>query len=111
MGSLVPRMTQTASTKRPPAITNNKRGLPATHLSSFPCTPIYPIDARTQQRLILGSPFEAQQVFTEGDLDIHKGDVLIVPASSGREYPIRFVERWEKRTGVVLQIIIEKVGA
>jgi len=110
MTSFSHRATATASTKRPPAISSGKRGLPSSNLSSFAITPLVPISAATQQRLVLGSPMELQEAFTDGDRDIEKGDVLVTPASTGREYPIRFVEKFSFGKGVRMQIIIEKVG-
>lgn len=103
--------TATASTKRPPTMVGNKRGVPVQHLSSFACVPLMPVDAQTRARLVLGSPMELQQTFVPTDTDIIKGDVLVVPPVTGREYPVRFVERWPWKNDYVLQVIVEKLGA
>lgn len=58
--------TQTASTKRSPAIVNGKRGAPATNLASVKCTPAYPASADVAQRAGLDTPHELLQVYVDG---------------------------------------------
>ena len=83
--------TVTASTKRPPAISSGKRGAAATNISSLRCTPLDPVDPEIRQRLILNTPNELLQTYTEGGLDIVEGDILTV---SSVDYPIRAVGEW-----------------
>jgi hypothetical protein len=81
----------TASTKRPPVISSGKRGAAATNISSLRCTPLDPVDPEIRQRLILNTPNELLQTYTEGGLDIVEGDILTV---SSVDYPIRAVGEW-----------------
>lgn len=84
----------TASTKRPPAMVDGKRGAPVVYIASLACTPLDPTGqgvGRLAERVILETPHEVLQTFVQGGLDIREGDVLVV---SGTEYPIRAVEDW-----------------
>ena len=85
----------TASTKRPPSVSDGKRGSPATNISSLSCTPLDPADPGTrselQERLGLETPYELLQTYVDTALDIKEGDILVV---DGTEYPIRAVADW-----------------
>ena len=58
--------TETASTKRPPAVVAGKRGAPVTLLASIQCTPLDPADPEIRQRLALETPHELLQTFVNG---------------------------------------------
>jgi len=83
--------TVTASTKRPPAIVDGKRGAAVTHVASLACTPLDPVDAEIRERVGLQTPHELLQTHIQGGVDIREGDVLVVGSV---EYPIRAVEEW-----------------
>jgi hypothetical protein len=95
-------LTETASTKRPPAISSGKRGTPATKISSLKCTPLDPVDPELRQRLAINTPHELLQTFVNGGLDILEGDFLVYGAT---DYPIRSCAEWKWR-GVVFQRLI-----
>jgi hypothetical protein len=81
----------TASTKRNPAITGGKRGEPVAHLASVTCTRLYPVDAETQQRLTIESPYTTWVVFADGEPDVEAGDRWV---QDGKEFAVKFVEQW-----------------
>jgi len=83
--------TETASTKRNPAIASGKRGSPATYLTGLRCTPLDPVDPEMRNRLNLDTPYELLQTFVVGAQDILEGDVLTL---NGVDYPIRAVAEW-----------------
>lgn len=58
--------TETASTKRAPAIASGKRGTPSTNLTGLSCTPLDPVDAEIRQRFGLETPHELLQTFVDG---------------------------------------------
>jgi hypothetical protein len=96
--------TVTASTKRAPAISDGKRGEAVTNIASLKCFPLDPVDPEIRQRLGLNTPHEILQTFTQSNLDIKVGDVLVV---STREYPIKAVSDWSFGVGDYLHLILE----
>lgn len=64
MRGLMRRTTSTYSTKRSPAISGGRRGEPVTELTGVKGTPLYPVSSSDLlQRVDLGTPYKAQQVF------------------------------------------------
>ena len=55
--------TKTASTKRPPALSGGKRGVPAENLTGLTCTPLDPVAPEVRQRLALNTPHELLETF------------------------------------------------
>lgn len=84
-------LSQTASTKRNPPVAAGARGEPVTHLASVTCSRLYPLDAETQQRLTIESPFTTWVVFADGPVDVEAGDRWV---QGGAEYAVRYVEDW-----------------
>lgn len=86
------KATVTASTKRSPAVVNGKRGPAVEEIASLSCWPLDSVSAELAERVGLETPHEVLHTFTEGNLDIVEGDILVV---SSVEYPIKAVEEWE----------------
>ena len=64
--------TKTASTKRPPALSSGKRGVPATKLTGLTCTPLDPAAPEVRQRLALNTPHELKETFvSDGSEYLH----------------------------------------
>lgn len=90
-------LTQTASTKRPPAVSvSGLRGAAVTNLASLSCTPLTPVSGELAVRAGVKSPTETKQTMCDGGLDIREGDFLVV---SGVDYAIRAVEEWPHHFG------------
>ena len=91
-------LTVTASTKRAPTIAGGKRGAAAAKITTLKCTPLDPLDSALssdlRQRLALNTPHELLQTFVEANLDIERGDILVV---GSEEYPIRACQEWTWR--------------
>ncbi|MBN1815327.1 MAG: hypothetical protein JXA14_26080 [Anaerolineae bacterium] len=84
--------TVTASTKRPPAFSNGKRGNPTAHLAGVACLPLDPLSPDEIRAITpAGRTQELLQTFCQGGLDIKEGDFLVV---GSKEYPIKFVGEW-----------------
>lgn len=83
--------TVTFSTKRPPSVVANKRGLPVENLTGERCTPLDPVDMDLTTFPTGERPQEKLQVFTKEGLDIEPGDLLVVGST---EYPVLSVEPW-----------------
>ena len=63
---------ETASTKRPPALSDGKRGAAATKLTGLRCTPLDPVSAEIRKRVALDTPMELLQTFiTDGQGFVH----------------------------------------
>ena len=77
-------MTTTCATKRTPAMSGNKRGVPAAYLSGVPCSNSFPVDAETQRRLNLNTPYQLWVTYVFGDYDIIEGDTLTVAGEAER---------------------------
>lgn len=58
--------TVTASTKRAPAISGGLRGDPATNIVSLKCTPLDPLSADVQKRVMIQTVYQALQTFVDG---------------------------------------------
>lgn len=102
MSSFTRLLTVTASTKRPPAVSNGKRGELAAYLSTLKCSPLDPVSAEISQRVALNTPHEVLQAFIGAD-DVREGDVLTV---GGKDYPIRAVEDWANFRGVTFRVMV-----
>lgn len=102
--------TVVASTRRPPAVADGKRGEAVTHLTELRCTPLDPADAAMRGQLVEREVVKAGakilQTMCESDLDIREGDILIV---NGREYPIRSMGDWAWRGGDYKQLFVEEL--
>jgi hypothetical protein len=98
----------TASTKRAPAIAGGKRGTAVTQVASLRCTPLDPVDSalssELRQRLALNTPHLLLQTFVEANLDIERGDILVV---GSEEYPIRSCAEWGWRGTVYRHLVVE----
>lgn len=74
---------------------NTKRGNITTgfvaHLIGLQCTEKFPVDTETRLRLQLNTPHTLWQTMFQGELDIKKGDKLVIDTV---EYPISHVEPW-----------------
>jgi len=100
---------QSASTKRKAAINvvTGLAGSPAVSLASIMCIPLHPADSATELRVTLNidALTDLLQTFTQGDLDIITGDILVV---GGKEYPIRHVQSWPfARMDTRLLLVVE----
>jgi hypothetical protein len=63
---------EVASTKRPPAISDGKRGAATTNLTGLRCTPLDPVSSEIQKRVALDTPMELLQTFiTDGSGFVH----------------------------------------
>lgn len=102
MSSFSRLLTVTASTKRPPAVSNGKRGELVTHLTTLKCSPLDPISAELARRVALNTPHEVLQSFIGSD-DVREGDVLTV---GSKDYPIRAVEDWANFRGVTFRVMV-----
>lgn len=100
--------TVTASTKRSPAVSGGKRGAATENIASLKCTPLDPVTAEVAERFGLQTPHERLTCFTEGDLDILEGDILVV---SSVDYPIKAVGEWTwpRSTTEYKQLILEQL--
>lgn len=98
--------TVSCSTKRPPALSGGKRGVPAENLTGLTCTPLDPVDPETAYRLEIETPHTLLQTFIQGDPDIKRGDVLVV---SSTDYPIRAVSDWTWKDDVFVHLILENL--
>lgn len=102
MSSFARLLTVTASTKRPPAVSNGKRGELAAYLSTLKCSPLDPVSAEISRRVALNTPHEVLQAFIGSD-DVREGDVLTV---GSKDYPIRAVEDWANFRGVTFRVMV-----
>jgi hypothetical protein len=59
---------ETASTKRPPALSSGLRGEAVTHLTGLRCTPLDPVSSEIQKRVALETPMELLQTFITDSL-------------------------------------------
>lgn len=62
--------TLTGSTKRNPAVSGGKRGVPVTKVATLACTPLWPVGNDVVQRLGLETPLELKQAFV-GDSSMY----------------------------------------
>ena len=62
------------------------------------------LNADLRQRLALNTPHELLQSFVEADLDIERGDMLVVGSA---EYPIRSCQEWAWRGTVYRHLVVE----
>lgn len=104
MSAFARMATVSCSTKRPPAISDGKRGAPAESVTGLLCTPVDPVDPETSYRLQIETPHTLLQTFVAGDPDIKRGDVLVVGSA---EYPIRAVSDWAWKSDVFVHLILE----
>ena len=90
-------MTQVASTKRPPAISQSKRGAPVTYLTGVRHTPLEPGDPgqNADIRATIGTetPYMIWRTFSYDTYDIVAGDVLV---TGGKEYPVITGVAWPR---------------
>lgn len=98
--------TITASTKRSPAASGGKRGVPTTFIATLQCAPLDPVDPETRQRLAINTPHELLQTFVDAGLDILEGDILVVDSV---DYPIRSAAQWSWRGSEFVHLIIEEL--
>jgi hypothetical protein len=96
----------TASTKRPPATSGNKRGTPVANVLSLTCTPLDPAQADLIPQRLLETPLELLQTFVDNNVDIVEGDLLVVGST---EYPIRYVGDWAWRNTTYRYLLLEKL--
>jgi hypothetical protein len=96
-------LTVMASTKRSPAVSDGKRLAPVTQVAALWCMPLDPVDPELRQRLILNTPHELLQTFTE-ETDIRQGDLLVVGTA---EYPIRSSAEWTWGANAFRHLVVE----
>lgn len=102
----LPRMfTVTASTKRPPEFTGTKRGEAITNLYSLKCAPLRPISKQLSERASTNTPYVMLETCCVDTADVQMGDYLIV---DGRDYPVKFVERWTGFLTIALEDLRNK---
>jgi hypothetical protein len=82
--------TQTASTKRSPAVAGGKVGEQVTYLTDILIMPLMPAGEDIRAEVALNSPREAKETYCREE-DIIEGDHLVV---DGVEYIIRWVGEW-----------------
>lgn len=100
--------TVTASTRRNPGVSSGKRGEKTTYLTSLLCTPLDPVQPEIAYRAGLESPFEALETYVDKDLDILKGDDLVV---GSKTYQVKAVAEWGWKRGKTeyLHLLLEEV--
>lgn len=100
--------TQTAGTKRPPALSDGKRGAPASTGLSLAITPLDPIDAEVRERFALEGGVVLMHCFHESDtqVDIQEKDILTIGSD---EYPIKAVGEYEYDDYYFYEIIVEDI--
>lgn len=86
--------TVSASTKRSSGIVGGLEAGYVENIASLKCTPLDPIDPNLTPGVKGLAWHETLQTFTEGNLDIVEGDLLVVATV---EYPIRAVAEWTWR--------------
>lgn len=63
---------ESASTKRPPALSSGIRSEAVSHLTGLHCTPLDPVSSDIQRRIALDTPMEILQTFiTDGSGFVH----------------------------------------
>lgn len=103
----------TASTKRNPAVSGNKKGAATTHLASLLITPLWPVGNETIRTLDLNSPREMKECYhcpLPGDAlpDVKERDILVIGSS---EYPIDWAGEWTDGDVPCLHIVVGEVKA
>ena len=91
MASFDRMATVTASTKRSAGIASGLEAGYVENIASLKCFPLDPLDPNMSSGVKGLGWHETLQTFTEGDLDIVEGDLLVVATV---EYPIRAVAEW-----------------
>jgi hypothetical protein len=102
--------TCTASTKRPPAITGGKAGVPVTQIASLACTrPVTPSNVHElEQTFQLGTLSTVKVCYTQDNLDIKTGDILVIASGDyAGEFPIKYVGMYGFGSDVRKELAIE----
>jgi len=102
--------TETASTKRPPAISSGKGAAPATQITSLKCTrPVTPSNVhQLEQALNLDTLMTVKVCYVQDNLDIITGDVLIIAAGDyAGTFPVRLVNKYGFGADVRKELTIE----
>jgi hypothetical protein len=100
--------TVTASTKRLPAVSDGKRGDPATNVTSLKCTPLDPVQDQVMGSPGIDAPRELLQCCVANGVDIQEGDILVV---SSTEYRVVSVGDWYWRAedADTIHVIVEEL--
>lgn len=102
--------TETASTKRPPAISSGKGAAPATQIASLKCTrPVTPSNVHElEQTLNLSTLATVKVCYVQDNLDIKMGDTLIIASGDfAGTFPIRIVNMYGLGSDVRKELTIE----
>lgn len=99
--------TDSATVKRPPAISSGKRGAPVVIAGlTLAILPIMPLDPQVRPSIPGDTPHQLYVTYTEGTtINLQEGDLLIVDAV---EYPIRRIAMWPYDDATYYEIVIEK---
>ena len=98
--------TATLTTKRPPAISGGKRGVPVAYLTTpIKCTPLASVNPEIASRLNLGTPFELKEVYVFEDADIKEGDIATIDSI---DYRVVAVAEWNFTGTDHLHVILEE---
>jgi hypothetical protein len=98
-------LTITVSVERPPAIVGGKRSATPTALNNIKASPLFPITADIQERVLLETPHERLQCFVEGGHAIKEGNTLV---HTGARYAISAVEDWPQNSSAFQVLIVEQ---
>lgn len=76
------------------------------HLVGISCTPLYPVDTETRQRLALDTPNILLETHVQDNPDIKAGDKLVI---GSRKYYVKAVEAytWLPTGDVRMRIVLE----
>jgi hypothetical protein len=102
--------TVSASTKRPPAFSSGKAGVPVTNLATLNVTrPVTPSNVRElEQSLNLDTLMTVKVCYAQDNLDIKTGDVLIIASGDfAGTFPIRIVNLYGFGSDVRKELTIE----
>jgi len=79
-----------------PILADGKRGEASTMLNGIRCTPLDPLSEELRETVELVKPYQARQLFIEGDYQLTEKDVLVF---DGVDYAIRAVGLWDWPAG------------
>lgn len=99
--------TETASVKRPPAVSGGQRGKPEFVLVNLKCTPLYPVDLDVAARIVSDLTVTLLETFIETNSTILRGDLLVM---NGKEYPVKSIEPWTWRGTKRLRVRVEDIA-
>lgn len=99
-------LSETASTKRPPALSGGKRGEAVANVASMRIAPPAPVDSETKTKMEINTPYKVFLTYAERSVDLAEGDLLVYGSV---EYPIVRLEAWSFAGFSFYQIYIEEL--